>query len=72
MVVDKSTETQDKNTWQEFWNMYNKSNRTHHASDFMRNPVGLFYLWDAFYINIQNKFELHLPDTDDLFLELTA
>ena len=28
--------------------IYNTNNRTHHASDFMRNPVGLFLLWRVF------------------------
>ncbi len=34
--------------------LFNDSNRTHHASDFMRNPVGLFYLRGVLCINIQS------------------
>ena len=42
--------------------IYNTNNRTHHASDFMRNPVGLFLLWRVFMGDEVGGMDTVLPE----------
>ena len=54
--------------------IYNTNNRTHHASDFMRNPVGLFLLWRVFMGDEVGGMDTVLPEeaADKMKALLTA
>ena len=54
--------------------IYNTNNRTHHASDFMRDPVGLFLLWRVFMGDEVGGMDTVLPEeaADKMKALLTA
>ena len=54
--------------------IYNTNDRTHHASDFMRNPVGLFLLWRVFMGDEVGGMDTVLPEeaADKMKALLTA